>query len=291
MPPFPAGSRRDRRIAMAEGADYLLAAVRKVTKKHVVLVGSAAAVSSFAYFFPMTAAIVATGLCGALAALLYPAMLVKTMEIDIDDVSSFAGKGPGGQVKGFPKHLAAPYFLDGNIAPDGKWSPLCIMDLTWCDYDSAARTMSFDSSKRYNFVWGTDCHDASKKGEVGMAFAKLLATCGMAYDLVWDEKFETAEVLIRTTRFRLGGGTWPLFPTAWYRWWIADVRPDGSAFKRHTLFCGRLNPGKDKYDGVPQHSYDPTRITLGGGRMDAKVHAKLKSVWKGKLMTMAADAN
>ena len=41
--PFPA---RDRRIAMAEGADYLLAAVRKVTKKHVVLAGSAAAPGS-----------------------------------------------------------------------------------------------------------------------------------------------------------------------------------------------------------------------------------------------------
>ena len=71
----------------------------------------------------------------------------------------------------------------------------------------------------------------------------------MCYDLVWNETFEEAEVLIRSNRLTLGGGTRAVFPTAWYRWWIADVKPDGSAFKRHTLFCGRLNPGKDRNDG------------------------------------------
>ena len=66
---------------MAEGIDYFLAAIRKVTKKQVVLAGAAAAVSSFAYLFPMTAAIVSAGLCGVAAAFFYPTLIVKTMEM------------------------------------------------------------------------------------------------------------------------------------------------------------------------------------------------------------------
>ena len=76
-------------------------------------------------------------------------------------------------------------------------------------------------------------------------------------------------------------------PDAWLRWWIADVKPDGSAFMRHTSFGGRLNPGKDLYDGVPMHSYTPTSLNDESGELIPTVVSKFQGVWNGKLLTGA----
>ena len=85
--------------------------------------------------------------------------------------------------------------------------------------------------------------------------------------------------------FRLGGGSYPLIPRTWDRWWIADVVPDGSRFSRHTSFGGRFNPGKDLFDGVPNHSYYPVSLIDQSGQIDPAVLAKFRAVWKGPLVT------
>lgn len=248
---------------MAEGMDRFVAWMKASAPK-LKAAAVALALAPLAYCFPVAAMALVGTFLSALAVLIYPAFFVKTIEIDIDDVVSWGGKGPAAQEPGFPKHLAAPYYLDGNIMPDQKLSGLCIMDLTYCKYDATSRTMTFDSQQKFGFIAGTDCHDDSKKAAFGTNFFKMLACFGMAYNLVWDDKFETCEVKIRTTRFNFSGGTYPLFPDAWYRWWIADVKPDGSAFKRHTSFGGRLNPGKDLFDGVPLHSCIDAGTNPGG---------------------------
>ena len=95
----------------------------------------------------------------------------------------------------------------------------------------------------------------------------------------------TAEVKLRTKRFKFGGGSYPLVHSSWLRWWIADVKPDGSKFLRHTSFGGRFNPGKDLFDGVPQHSYTPTALIDQNGKLIPAVVSKFESVWNGKLLT------
>ena len=107
-----------------------------------------------------------------LAWLIYPSLFVKTIELDPDDIASWAGKGPGAQEPGFPQHLAAAYFLDGNVLPDFKLSALCVMDLSYCKYDAATRTMSFDSQSKFQFVVGTDC-----------SFERLERASGLSQDI------------------------------------------------------------------------------------------------------------
>ena len=270
------------------------------------------------YLFPSTAFLAFQAFGIFLAWLLYPMLLVNPVEFDMDSIASWAGKGPGAKDPAFPKKLAAPYYLDGNIAPDNKTlSPLMIMDFTYCKYDVKTRTMSFDSTAKMGFITcSTTVDPALQNATSGAKFYKMLAVLGaclsdpdarplcraasegraqslcslprgtgFCYDIVWDETFESAQVLIRTKRLALFG-TLPLIPSSVYRWWIADVKPDGSAFTRNTSFGGRLNPGKDMYKDPPTHSYYPVRLCFDG-KVDQKVFAKMTGCWKGKLMSAA----
>lgn len=268
----------------APRSDDPSAAEKKPAKKKFIVFFVLAILVILSVLFP-TAALTVLGIIVLFIVwLLYPVCLVKTAEFDMDSVVSWGGKGPAANDPAFPKKLAAPYYLKGNISPDNKTlSPLMMMDFTYCKYDAKTRTMSFDGVGKMGFIVGSANVDPEVQNKlVGTKVFKILAAVGFCYDLVWDEKFENADVLIRTNRLCLFGGTLPLFPTSLYRWTIADVKPDGSAFTRNTWFGGRLNPGKDMYKDPPVHSYYPERLCFDG-KLDKKVYAKMTETWKGKL--------
>jgi hypothetical protein len=216
---------------------------------------------------------------------------------------------------GFPKHLAGLYYLDGNIAMDAlvaavqgdfsllqagdrntSLSPLVATDFSYAAWDPATRTMSFSASSPMSFIV------AGKAAK----FFSFMAVLGFAYDMTFDEKYESAEMYVWTERlpsflkFPL-----PFFgfqgkqgrPWSWVRLSVQDIKPNGSSMRRDSCYTNeaglpftRFNPGKDCWSpgAVATESYYMRRLADASGNTDSSIIEKMRKQWGDSFVTTSA---